>query len=172
MPYYKFSRVSPLGHLLIELDERVKTVEEAALKFINSLSAYTYYRDERFIAGSIIGILYQREPHKRILRKSLKKVGEINDGNGNIYYNYFPNDTTEGKELFSRMRELPEVKEAELNYLFGVKSIGKAVNYILCDGDIIVVAIKEGVSHTCNANASLLEEITEDEAMVFINEER
>lgn len=168
MPYYKLQQHSYAGKMLSELDDRVKRTEAEISEFLKELHADTYHRDACFIAGEIIGILYQREPTKRILRKSLKKVGELKDEKGGIYYHYFPNDTFEGKELFKRMRALPSVKESELNHIFGVIGYEKKINYILCN-DVFLVLIKDD-SHRVNIQETIqLEEITETEAMKLIN---
>lgn len=168
MPYYKLQQHSPTGRMLTELDDRVKRAEVKVSEFLKELHADTYHRDAHFIVGEIIGILYQREPTKRILRKSLKKVGELKDQKGGVYYNYFPNDTLEGKELFKCMRALPCVKESELNHIFGVISNEKKINYIFCN-DIFLVVVKDD-SHRVNTQEAIqLEEITEREAIELIN---
>lgn len=168
MPYYKLQQHSPAGRMLTELDDRVKRAEAEVSEFLKELHADTYHRDARFIVGEIIGILYQREPTKYILRKSLKKVGELKDEKGGVYYNYFPNDTPEGKELFKSMRALPCVKESELNHIFGVISNEKKINYILSN-DVFLVVVKEGSHRVSTQEINQLEEVTEIEAMELIN---
>lgn len=170
MPFYKFHKSSRPGQLITELHERICEADKKSREFIAEFGADTYLRDERCLAGEIIGILFLTDLHSgRARRKHLKKVGEHYAADGTTYFHYFPADTHSGKRLLERMRSLPRVKEAELNLIFGVQSITNAVEYQLCNSGYYVVSIKREAPKVDNEITPLIEEIGEEEVEKLIN---
>lgn len=165
MPFFIFHKDTLAGKLLSQLETRIDDADCAAYTLAQSVEAYTYRRDERFIAGEIIGFLFTDDlTTGKARRKGLKKVGEVPDPDNNqILYNYFPDDTDRGRRLLNDMRSITGVKEAELNLLFGVQSVSKAMDFQLCASGYYVIQVNRHVEMKTNELTPLLEEISEGE---------
>ncbi|MFT4168033.1 MAG: hypothetical protein QM653_02790 [Dysgonomonas sp.] len=108
--YYKVPRDSETGKKFLKIEERKQECFKAVKEFIKDFGA-TQFRYSRWsLWGGIDSIIFEKEPNLKVW----KKVG---------YQEYYPKaNSKEGKELISKMKELPTVDFNELNSIVGYKT--------------------------------------------------